>query len=92
MLEKNNDFIDFNLGVSYFLRELDIQTKEGADLSILDSKVIRIKGFIDDKKIIGGYKFKLMMYLIQHSMNVREWDEATNIALSLKKSMEKGYI
>ena len=92
LLEKNNDYIDFNLGVSYFLRDLDVKIKDGADLSILDSKIKRINDFINQENIIGGYKFKLLVYLIQHWINVKEWDEAYSVALRLKVDMENGFM
>ena len=90
LLEKNKNFIDFNLGVSYFLRELDIKLKDTADLSSLDVEVKRIKDFVENDFIIGGYRFKLMIYLIQHWMNVKEWQEAHNVAIRLKSEMELG--
>lgn len=92
IVEKNKDYMDFNLGVSFFVRELDFQIKDGEDLSILDSEVKRIKGFVQSDYIIGGYKFKLMIYLVQHWINVKEWDEAYAVAMELKKNMEKGYM
>lgn len=90
MLEKNRDYLDLNLGVSYFLRELDILIKDGADLSILDSKIKRIKDFTNNNQLIGGYKYKLSVYMVQHWMNVGEWEEAEKEALKLKSEMELG--
>ena len=92
MLEKNLDYIDINLGVSYFLRKLDVGLKDNTDLSILDDEITRIKGFIEHKNIIGGYKFKLMILLIQHWTSIGEWDQAMVVALNLKKDMENGYM
>ena len=46
ILEQNSDYLDFNLGVSYFLRKLDIELKESSDLSKLDDEIRRIRGFV----------------------------------------------
>ena len=92
MLDKNKQYLDYNLGVSYFLRELDVSIKDGSDLSILDSNVKRIKDFAQSDKLIGGYKFKLTIYLVQHWMNVGEWEEAERVALALKQEMESGFM
>lgn len=90
MLEKNLDYIDFNLGVSYFLRKLDVELKDSSDLTKLDDEIRRIRGFVKNKNIIGGYKFKLMVLLVQHWISVGEWDQAFEVATDLKKDMEKG--